>query len=342
MSILYQWSDRPLELLMTPDKSGISELDPTTAVDNSRTLFFNPNGRNAGQLNIIAVLWGRMEGQTVLGPVDGKVFQYLKDFAMLPTPTQAFFGFEGWKGKTPCAQVFYQYGVSGTIQCSSAWENGASTSLASQTASFDDPFRSGRLLQAIDGQATKKTGFRLKDPRSQKYLSYVPNSGLFANTADPSKASSFMLDSSSGRQLLACTDKKTYSYAYIGATDNGVDFATDTNKAAEAHYELPGSYATLFLILSFTFPKASSIPIVFSTYKTGDTLIRAIPIHQYKIDNVIVPTDTYIFQFEWATKVNASTAATGSCTKTHVVHRKALRQHDASPLAVTTGFPFGK
>ena len=360
MSILYQWSDRPLELLMAADGSGISELDPTAEVDPARTLFFNPNGRIAGELNIIAIIWGRMEGQTVAGPVGDAVFQYVKNYAMIPTPTAALFSFVGWKGKTPCAQVFYQYGIGGTIQCASAWQNGSSVSLAPQPASFDDPFRSGALLEATDG--TSAAAFRLRDPRSQLYFTYVKDTGLSASTTDTSKASTFTIDISTGRPLLARKDRSTTSYATIGKNENVVDFTTDYKRAMEFRYELPGNYATLFLVMSFTQTKSNSIPVVFSAYKPDDTLIRAVPIHRYQIDKVKIPTDANIFQFEWVTKVVRSSneqkfslpsneqsfpipsneqKSSIICTRSHFTHMTNLSAAPAGPAAGLT-FPFGE
>ena len=44
LTILYQWGERPLELVVTSENQGTVVLDPSAPVSVSRTMFINPAG----------------------------------------------------------------------------------------------------------------------------------------------------------------------------------------------------------------------------------------------------------------------------------------------------------
>jgi hypothetical protein len=107
--ILYQWDQRPLELVVTSEYQGTVVLDPTVPVSPSRTIFLNPacGGEISKTFQIFAIIWGRMEGQSRTVPAS--IYSSVKATGFF-TPSNDFFGFDGYPGETKTALVIYQLG----------------------------------------------------------------------------------------------------------------------------------------------------------------------------------------------------------------------------------------
>jgi hypothetical protein len=123
--VLYQWDNRDLELLVASENQGTIKLDPTTPVDPSRTRYLNPNGgqRRQDGIQIFAIVWGRMDGQN--NPVQQSIYNSVQQGGFF-TPSNDYFGFDGWSGVTKTAVVLYQLGFNpdlGGIRSASATEN---------------------------------------------------------------------------------------------------------------------------------------------------------------------------------------------------------------------------
>ena len=86
--ILYQYGNRPLELLVTGETSGTVSLDPYASVDPSRYAFLRPQDSK-----VIGLIWGLMQNH--IGPVSEDRMQSLASGAAIPC-TNDWFGFDGW------------------------------------------------------------------------------------------------------------------------------------------------------------------------------------------------------------------------------------------------------
>jgi hypothetical protein len=95
--VLYQYGNRPLELLVTSENDSLS-LDPYAPVDPSRFRFLRPE-----EPRVIAFIWGIMANQT--GPVLEDKVQALASGASIPC-TSDWFGFDGWPGVTKTCVAF--------------------------------------------------------------------------------------------------------------------------------------------------------------------------------------------------------------------------------------------
>jgi hypothetical protein len=130
--ILYQWDQRPLELVVTSEYEGTVVLDPTAPVDDSRITFLNPAGGRAisGGFQIFAIIWGRMEGRTTTVPESVHNSVQATGFF---TPSNSFFNFDGYQGHAKTALVIYQLGQGsseGGIRSAHAVEGGPDGRLA--------------------------------------------------------------------------------------------------------------------------------------------------------------------------------------------------------------------
>jgi len=135
--IFYQWDQRPLELVVTSEYQGTVVLDPTVPVSTSRTVFLNPAcGREISKnFQIFAIIWGRMEGQSKTVPAS--IYSSVKATGFF-TPSNNFFGFDGYPGETKSALVIYQLGEEtnkGGIRYAYAVECGPDGRLAAHNVS---------------------------------------------------------------------------------------------------------------------------------------------------------------------------------------------------------------
>jgi hypothetical protein len=98
MSILYQYGNRPFELLVADEFDGIISLDPFVPVDPHRTEFLR-----ADEPKVLAMIWGIMQNQT--GPLPEEKFQELSSSGSF-TCSNEWFGFDGWFGGSKTCVVF--------------------------------------------------------------------------------------------------------------------------------------------------------------------------------------------------------------------------------------------
>jgi hypothetical protein len=111
--LLYQYGNRPLELLLADEYSGTPSLDPYASVDPSRYMFLRPQ-----ESRVISLIWGIMQNQT--GPVSEDKIQTLASGAAIPC-TNNWFGFDGWVGVPKTCVAFVRKG-DGSIYDVSATE----------------------------------------------------------------------------------------------------------------------------------------------------------------------------------------------------------------------------
>jgi hypothetical protein len=86
--ILYQYGNRPLELLVADQYEGILSLDPYARVDPSRYKFLIKD-----EPRVLAVIWGVMHNQA--GPLPENEIQYFNSTGTIPCSND-WFGFDGW------------------------------------------------------------------------------------------------------------------------------------------------------------------------------------------------------------------------------------------------------
>lgn len=123
LSIMYQYSEGPLQLLVTHDGAGVSSISPDGP---PRRMFFNPTpqqrhdekGEGVG-IYILAVVWGVMYGQS--RPISPLHFRWITEKGRFPCSND-WFGFDSYPGWRKTCHVFYRFGSVGRIQCRSARE----------------------------------------------------------------------------------------------------------------------------------------------------------------------------------------------------------------------------
>jgi hypothetical protein len=111
--MLYQYGNRPLELLVADEDNGTLSLDPYASVDPSRYMFLRSQ-----ESRVISFIWGIMQDQT--GPVSEDKIQTLASGAAVPC-TNDWFGFDGWMGVTKTCVAFVR-NADGSIYDVSAME----------------------------------------------------------------------------------------------------------------------------------------------------------------------------------------------------------------------------
>ena len=99
--ILYQYSGRAPELLITWQGANARGLSPADPPRQNRKMFFTECGP------VIAVVWGIMEGRN--NPCSSRVIQEIAQGMNFKATTE-YFEFDGWKGQEKTAVVFYRLG----------------------------------------------------------------------------------------------------------------------------------------------------------------------------------------------------------------------------------------
>ncbi|TFK58459.1 hypothetical protein BDN72DRAFT_865912 [Pluteus cervinus] len=245
LNILYQWEGRSLELLTAADGSGTHRLDPAVPVDPLRKGSFNPeHGRTAGKVNIIALVWGINQGIT---SIPGDKFQQIAAQRKF-TPSNTWFGFDGWPNVPKMGDVFYQYGISGPIRSASAKE-GAELVLPEPYGVLD-PLPAKGLLNISDQSGL--FGFRLKSPHTNTFVRVI-NNGLSALARGPEDAAIFAIktpDDLSSRLAIYDTDQTFIGW--VGAEANSaLQVKKEAKEAIQVNYEFPGKWGGKLCLLSF-------------------------------------------------------------------------------------------
>jgi hypothetical protein len=97
--MLYQYGNRPFELLITAERKGVVTLDPYAPAEQSRTQYLHEGNTS----KVIGIVWGLMDGQT--GPVSQDKYNYINDKGEFPA-TNNWLGFDGWFGTGKTCVVF--------------------------------------------------------------------------------------------------------------------------------------------------------------------------------------------------------------------------------------------
>ncbi|KAI9815929.1 MAG: hypothetical protein M1827_001921 [Pycnora praestabilis] len=116
LSIMYQYGDGRLQLLVSHDGSGIVSIDPEGPM---RTQYFNPAGPRHEGMDVLAVIWGVMYEHPK--PVSASQFDAIATKGEISC-TNEWFGFDGLPNWQKTCQVFFQHGSSGKIYCSAGRE----------------------------------------------------------------------------------------------------------------------------------------------------------------------------------------------------------------------------
>jgi hypothetical protein len=111
LSIMYQYTNGPLQLTVCDDRSGVIFIGPTRSLQRN---FFNPADPLEDKLNIFAVVWGGMWSHPE--PLDVSQFEWIAERRRFPC-TNEWFGFDGRLNWPKTCHVFYQFGTSGAIRC---------------------------------------------------------------------------------------------------------------------------------------------------------------------------------------------------------------------------------
>ncbi|KAH8693342.1 hypothetical protein GQ44DRAFT_733957 [Phaeosphaeriaceae sp. PMI808] len=251
--ILYQYDDLPFQLLVAKEDTGIKTISPQS--DNRSTrIFFNPNaGKYAGDINILAIVWGAMANRTT--PFSSTLFLGMARLANegsgFECTNENFDGYDGLRGEDKTAVVFYSYGLSGKIQCASAWE-GHILKLQPPNVYAGDPMGGKKLLAttpAVDG-------FFLKAPEVGKYLTLNnTNDGLVASAPTRDLAARFYLVDGNGVQSQALKivskDGNVTRWTKIGPK-NSLTLGSRQSDASFFNYELVLGHSYTGLLLGFT------------------------------------------------------------------------------------------
>ncbi|KZT05104.1 uncharacterized protein LAESUDRAFT_242089 [Laetiporus sulphureus 93-53] len=288
ISILYQYGDTPMQCLFGNDDSGSLTITPT---DTPRTTFVNP--QRAGGTNIIAVIWGVMSGGK---PVAQNVIESIISTGTVVC-TNVFFGFDGEPGIGKTAQVFFQYGLTSTIQCAVGREQSTIT-LKPRSLAFSDPLLGRGLLHSDE----TSTGFRVRSPATGKYWT-VFNDQIVASAADALTAAVFTYvpTTASTDPALAVWSPcgQLLGYALAKTEGSPALVVPVQSQSSRVDYELPASCGSSVLLLSLTPPSASR-PTILSEAANGQILAAS-------LGTALGNLDASKLYFEWVPVANPPT-----------------------------------
>jgi hypothetical protein len=111
LSVMYQYTNGDLQLLICDEGSGVKFISPTRPL---RRNFFNPAVQQDDKMNILAVIWGSMHSHPE--PLDASQFRWITGNARFPCTNQ-WFKFDGLPNWPKTCHVFYRYGTTGVIRC---------------------------------------------------------------------------------------------------------------------------------------------------------------------------------------------------------------------------------
>jgi hypothetical protein len=116
LSIMYQYTDGPLQLLVCDDRTGVIFISPTSPLERN---FFNPDALREDKINILAVIWGAMQNHPE--PLDASQLQWIAEKGRFPCSNE-WFGFDGRMNWPKSCHVFYRFGTTGNIRCKATRE----------------------------------------------------------------------------------------------------------------------------------------------------------------------------------------------------------------------------
>ena len=295
ISILYQFEGRGLELWVAKASGQYPNvIDPEASLLPSRTWYLNPGSRNAGETNVLAVVWGIMQNNN--GPVKPEIFSSIKELAYF-TPTIDYFGFDGYVGYNKVALVFFQYGITGAIQCASARYYEPTTALTPRSLSFQDPYPARGLLTNFSPEIMK--GLRFKSATSNKYLALnmaVNPPILDISNEKSSFGAIFNLvwtNEEIPRPRLSVTSPGISTTYYL----NGLRTTVGIIDASEFHYEIPGISAGASIVLSYSTGHTKNNPTVLAALDS-DT-VAVIPVNSYQARSGANTFQKCSWQVEW-------------------------------------------
>jgi len=116
ISIMYQYTNGPLQLAVYDDNSGVVFISPTQPLQRN---FLNPAGRQEDRMNILAVVWGGIYSHPE--PLDASQFRWIAERRRFHC-TNGWFKFDGRPNWPKTCHVFYEFGTTGMIRCAAARE----------------------------------------------------------------------------------------------------------------------------------------------------------------------------------------------------------------------------
>ena len=116
LSVMYQYTNEPLQLIVRYDSSGIIFIGPTRPLQRH---FLNPARRHPNRINILAVVWGAMYDHPE--PLSASQFDWIAKRRKFPC-TNEWFKFDGRPNWHKTCHVFYELGTTGSIRCTAARE----------------------------------------------------------------------------------------------------------------------------------------------------------------------------------------------------------------------------
>ncbi|KIM98560.1 hypothetical protein OIDMADRAFT_56909 [Oidiodendron maius Zn] len=282
-SIMYQYGSGPLELMVALEKTGVQVIAPFQA---ARRSYFNNNaGEYAGNTNILSIVWGDMQNHP--DPVSSSIFTAVASSYSLACNNSTF-GFDGLVGEGKTGLVFYQYGLSGAIQCAVAREN-TTLYLNPRNSSSSDPLSGRGLLRTTEWV----NGFYLRPvATSGAYVAMTAN-GLSATAVTRADAALFHFVSANGAQpqALQVTAGGVTKYVKLGPNSQITLVGTQA-EASRFDYELLARTSSLAVLLGLSVTDVSAPPSVMMI-SDGSTSVITMPFAA--MDN---PTCCY-FGFEW-------------------------------------------
>ena len=201
-SVIYQYGDEPLELLVATDDGGIDSglqvIDHSQYPPPDRRIFFSPfpcqiPGRN----NILAIIWGHNRDQNgIVHAAPSEIYDVVGSGNF--KPSNEAFGFDGGYFVVKTCHAFYRCGIESTIQCAAGQEAvNVNTPPMPSISYYDSPTApmpgKGLFLQnALLG------GCRIQSVKTGGYLTYDSGQNgvpvIRADGTDPTQALIFKAD----------------------------------------------------------------------------------------------------------------------------------------------------
>ncbi|KAL2117946.1 hypothetical protein VTJ04DRAFT_7606 [Mycothermus thermophilus] len=289
LAVLYQYEGYPLQLFVGKENGSPRLLITPEQPDlDDRKKYFNQEPRKAGELNIIAALWGPER-------VDQARLDEIKQTRRYMA-SNSWFRFDAWEGVEKAAVIFYQYGLTGEIKIQTNRENNSNIhDLGSRDSSLRDPLAGTGFLSVV---RPDHFTLQLASPMKPRWLCIATQPSLGLSTTDhEDQAAVFALtevavghDSEIPALAVRNPGGSGYEY-YVRVTKESVnnegvtippalELVNDPSLATEAHYELPAGGRSRFgLIISFN-PLGTSVahdpPILRYVPSTG--AISVLPI----------------------------------------------------------------
>ncbi|KAL2117919.1 hypothetical protein VTJ04DRAFT_7579 [Mycothermus thermophilus] len=305
--VLYQYEGHPLQLWLGVDGTEIHLTPDEPNIPERTKYFYQEATRRAGQNNVIAMVWGKMDN------VQPDVLQWHMTRLELDqsfTASNAWFDFDGWVGVPKSATVFYQPGVTGQIKTLTLRENPNEQVYPD----FKKHVVAGDPISATESlfyHALDREGVALQVSRNgqERWVSVDTNNHVLIATDRNEDAALLSIMKPHGRPFLAVRPRRTAdSYYYIRVVDPAtpnptLSLTVDPKEATEAYAEFP-IRERLSLLFSFNVGHSDGQPLVLRYDQESD----AIKVSRFFPGASVVPGDNlkydqFIFKFDFVTNI---------------------------------------